>query len=413
VTTSLPASRQDGAGGLPEALSRHLDVLLATKQHGDVISHEELLDLVDEAELSTELVAALVARLEASGVSLEEHEEEADEAPRGSVPSLRPQSGRTSSGASDDPVQAYLTEIGHVALLDQQQEITLARTFHAGEAAAARVARHEAALSGDGPSDDKVSDRQVRNLKVTMRQGAAAQAQLIEANLRLVVSIAKRYRNRGVPFLDLIQEGNLGLMRAVEKFDPEKGFRFSTYATWWIRQSITRAVADQSRTIRIPVHLVEIINRVIATQRQMTQELGRDVTHEELAIQLDMTPEKVADLLHLNQDTISLEQPMGDDDFLLGDLIVDHAMASPDATASKHLLDDAIHEVLGQLDERERQVVKMRFGLDGTNAATLDEVGRAFGITRERVRQIEVKTIAKLRRPERSTSLRGFLESEE
>ena len=351
-------------------------------------------------------------RIEAAGLRLEDSEEGLDhEEP--SNARRRRTGGRTSSGSTDDGVQVYLSEIGHVALLDQSQEFQLATTYEAGEVARTRLLRHEEALAGTGPAEDELSSRQVRNLKVAIRKGDEAKAQLTEANLRLVVSIAKRYRNRGVPFLDLIQEGNLGLMRAVEKFDPHKGFKFSTYATWWIRQAITRAVADQSRTIRIPVHLVEIINRVIATQRQMTQELGRDVTPEELAAQLDMPVEKVADLIRLNQDTISLEQPMGDEDFVLSDTIVDHGMASPDATASKHLLDDAVREVLGQLDDRERQVVIMRFGLEDGKVATLDEVGKAFGITRERVRQIEVKTIAKLRRPERSTPLRGFLDGEE
>jgi RNA polymerase primary sigma factor len=391
--------------------------LLASKEAGGTITLEELVEAIHRAELSEQLIASLVERIEAAGLTLEDDEVTAahEDAPARKRPPVDTDRrlGEYRSSSSADPVQVYLSEIGNVPLLSQEREFELATGFEAGQAAAERLARHESALAGEGPRSDEVSSRQVRNLRATIRRGEAAKAELIEANLRLVVSIAKRYRNRGLPFLDLIQEGNLGLMRAVEKFDPHKGFKFSTYATWWIRQAITRSIADQARTIRIPVHLVEVINRVIATQRQMTQEFGREATSEEIAAQLDMTPEKVRDLLRLDQDTISLEQPMGEDDFVLSDTIVDQGTASPDATAAKHLLDEAIREVLGQLDERERQVVTLRFGLDGRKVATLDEVGRAFGITRERVRQIEVKTMAKLRRPERSTQLRGFLDGED
>ena len=405
------------ADGLDPEATEALAALLASKAAGDVVTQEELVEAIHRAELSDELIKSIVEQIEAAGLTLIH---EIDEAPsaNGSSPQRAPRTvtrraqGQYISGSADT-VQVYLSEIGHVELLDGAREFELATTFEAGQAATERLARHTAAVAGEGPATDTLSDRQVRNLRATIARGSLAKDQLIEANLRLVVSIAKKYRNRGMPFLDLIQEGNLGLMRAVEKFDPHKGFKFSTYATWWIRQAITRSIADQARTIRIPVHLVEIINRVIATQRQMTQELGREATPEEIASQLDMTPVKVRDLLRLDQDTISLEQPMGEDDFVLSDTIVDQGMASPDATASKHLLDEAIREVLGQLDDRERQVVTMRFGLEDGKVATLDEVGRTFGITRERVRQIEVKTMAKLRRPERSTQLRGFLDAEE
>jgi RNA polymerase primary sigma factor len=393
--------------------------LLASKDRGDVVTQEELVEAIHRVELSEALIASLVEQIESAGLSLagEHHADEDDEDHEAvALPARRPRAATRRASevhsSSADAVQVYLSEIGHVALLDPEREFELATTYVAGQSAAERLARQEA-VEADGDAEGVLSSRQVRNLKMAIKRGEEAKSQLIEANLRLVVSIAKRYRNRGLPFLDLIQEGNLGLMRAVEKFDPYKGFKFSTYATWWIRQAITRSIADQARTIRIPVHLVEVINRVIATQRQMTQELGREATPDEIAAQLDLTPAKVRDLLRLDQDTISLEQPMGEDDFVLSDTIVDQGMASPDATAAKHLLDEAIREVLGQLDDRERQVVSMRFGLEDGKVATLDEVGRTFGITRERVRQIEVKTMAKLRRPERSTQLRGFLDSEE
>ncbi len=395
---------------LPDDVALRLEALLKGRTAGEVLSQDDLHEALDGAEPTEGVIAAVLIRLEAAGVELEEHED--DEAATKTVRRPRKAGARVASSSSD-PVQAYLAEIGHVPLLDQAQEFDLATTFQAGEAARVDLARHEAALAGEGPAEDELSSRQVRSLKMQIRRGDEARAQLIEANLRLVVSVAKRYRNRGVQFLDLIQEGNLGLMRAVEKFDPHKGFKFSTYATWWIRQAITKAVADQSRNIRIPVHLVEQINRVIATQRQMTQELGHEVANEELAQRLDLPVEKVADMLRLNLDTLSLEQPMGDDDFRLSDTIVDKEVETPEATASRHLLDDAVHEVLGQLDDRERAVVMMRFGIESGKPATLDEVGRTFGITRERVRQIEVKTIAKLRRPERATVLRSFLEGED
>lgn len=395
---------------LPDDVALRLEELLARRAVGETLSQEDLHTALDGAEPTEGVIAAVLLRLHAAGVELEEHEE--DEAATKTVRRPRKTAARTTV-ASADPVQAYLAEIGHVPLLDQPQEFALATTYQAGEAARVRLARHEAAVAGEGPDADELGSRQVRSLKMQIRRGDEARAELIEANLRLVVSIAKRYRNRGVQFLDLIQEGNLGLMRAVEKFDPHKGFKFSTYATWWIRQAITKAVADQSRTIRIPVHLVEQINRVIATQRQMTQELGREVTNEELARRLDLPVEKVAEMLRLHLDTLSLEQPMGDDDFRLSDTIVDKEVETPEGAASRHLLDEAVHEVLGQLDERERAVVMMRFGIESGKPATLDEVGRSFGITRERVRQIEVKTIAKLRRPERASVLRSFLEGED
>ncbi len=306
-------------------------------------------------------------------------------------------------GSAADPVHMYLKEIGKVKLLDAALEVELAERIVAGGAAAERLAAFE---GGGGESyPDRVADR------VLVRRGQAAKEALIEANLRLVVSIAKRYRNRGMAFLDLIQEGNLGLMRAVEKFDHTKGFKFSTYATWWIRQAITRAIADQARTIRIPVHMVETINKVVWAQRQLLQELGREPNAEEVAGRVDFSIERVREIQRINQDTVSLEQPMGDeDDFSLSDLIEDREAVVPDDAAARAMLDDAVREALGHLSPREQDVVRLRFGLEDGKIRTLEEVGKAFGVTRERIRQIEAKTLAKLRRPESAQLLRDYLD---
>ncbi len=305
-------------------------------------------------------------------------------------------------GSAADPVHMYLKEIGKVKLLDAALEVELAERIVAGNEAVARLAEHEA--SGE-PYGGRAADR------VMMRRGQLAKEALIEANLRLVVSIAKRYRNRGLAFLDLIQEGNLGLMRAVEKFDHTKGFKFSTYATWWIRQAITRAIADQARTIRIPVHMVETINKVVWAQRQLLQELGREPSAEEVAGRVDFSIERVREIQRINQDTVSLEQPMGDeDDFSLSDLIEDREAVVPDDAAARMMLDNAVREALGHLSPREQDVVRLRFGLEDGKIRTLEEVGKAFGVTRERIRQIEAKTLAKLRRPESAQLLRDYLD---
>ena len=309
------------------------------------------------------------------------------------------------SGAAEDPVHTYLKEIGKVALLSAELEVEMAQRIEAGLAAAARLAALEGAEGDAEPSTDPSKDRRL------VRKGQQAKDVLIEANLRLVVSIAKRYRNRGLAFLDLIQEGNLGLMRAVEKFDYTKGFKFSTYATWWIRQAITRAIADQARTIRIPVHMVETINKVVWAQRQLLQELGREPTAEELASRVEFPIDRVREIQRINQDTISLDQPVGDeDDFSLSDLIEDRAAVVPDDAATRAMLDKAVKEALAYLSHREQDVVRMRFGLEDGKIRTLEEVGKAFGVTRERVRQIESKTLAKLRRPDAAYLLRDYLE---
>lgn len=400
---------------LSDDIATELGHLLASVPSRGEITQGALIEAVHHVELSPELIAEPIERIEQSGYVYNDDDQQSDDeqTSKRNVASSgsRTIEGTSTSSSLDDPIRSYLSEIGHVQLLTGEMEVTLALLLRDGEAAKARLARHEVAVAGDGPLVDEVSARHVRTLRKAVRQGEDARAKLIEANLRLVVSIAKRYRNRGLAFLDVIQEGNLGLMRAVEKFDPDKGFKLSTYATWWIRQAITRAIADQARTIRIPVHMVEVMNRVVATQRQMTQELGRSVSADEIAVRLSLEPSKVEDFLRLSQDTLSLEQPMGDSgEFVLSDTIEDKGAASPEATTSRHLLDEAVRDVLGQLDERERSVVIMRFGLEDGRVCTLEEVGKSFGITRERVRQIEIKTIAKLRRPDRSEVLRGFLE---
>ena len=322
-------------------------------------------------------------------------------------PDRRPPPGEQYNGgdrfgsAAADPVHAYLKEIGKVKLLDAALEVELAERILAGADAAER-------LAAVGPVS---SEKELSDDRMLVRRGQQAKEALIEANLRLVVSIAKRYRNRGLAFLDLIQEGNLGLMRAVEKFDHTKGFKFSTYATWWIRQAITRAIADQARTIRIPVHMVETINKVVWAQRQLLQDLGREPTAEEVARRVDFTIERVREIQRINQDTVSLEQPMGDeDDFSLSDLIEDRGAVVPDDAAARIMLDEAVREALGQLSSREQDVVRLRFGLDDGKIRTLEEVGKAFGVTRERIRQIEAKTLAKLRRPDSAQLLRDYLD---
>ena len=317
-------------------------------------------------------------------------------------------SGQVGMGGSADPVRMYLKEIGRVSLLSGPEEVALAKRIEAGSAAEVRLAELNA--SGTLVTLDP---GEKRALKRTADDGADAKAALTQANLRLVVSIAKRYVGRGMLILDLIQEGNLGLMRAVEKFDYTKGFKFSTYATWWIRQAITRSIADQARTIRIPVHMVESINKVHRVQRQMVQEFEREPTIEELAARVDMTPARVREIMRISQDPLSLDSPVGEeDDSNLADFIEDKHAEAPAEVAARKMLGDAVVEALDQLNEREKAVVRLRFGLDDGQARTLEEVGREFGVTRERIRQIESKTLAKLRHPHRSQKLRDYLDGE-
>jgi RNA polymerase primary sigma factor len=306
--------------------------------------------------------------------------------------------------ASADSVRAYLKQIGKVALLNAEEEVELAKRIEAGLYAAERVRRAE-------DSTEKLSPQLRRDLRWIVRDGERAKNHLLEANLRLVVSLAKRYTGRGMAFLDLIQEGNLGLIRAVEKFDYTKGYKFSTYATWWIRQAITRAMADQARTIRIPVHMVEVINKLGRIQRELLQDLGREPTPEELAKEMDITPEKVLEIQQYAREPISLDQTIGDEgDSQLGDFIEDsEAVVAVDAV-SFTLLQDQLQSVLATLSEREAGVVRLRFGLTDGQPRTLDEIGQVYGVTRERIRQIESKTMSKLRHPSRSQVLRDYLD---
>ncbi|WP_082221183.1 RNA polymerase sigma factor [Luteipulveratus halotolerans] len=304
------------------------------------------------------------------------------------------------AGATADPVKDYLKQIGKVALLNAEQEVELAKRIEAGLFAEEKL-----------NSGDKIEMKLKRELWWIAQDGKRAKNHLLEANLRLVVSLAKRYTGRGMLFLDLIQEGNLGLIRAVEKFDYTKGYKFSTYATWWIRQAITRAMADQARTIRIPVHMVEVINKLARVQRQMLQDLGREPTPEELAKELDMTPEKVVEVQKYGREPISLHTPLGEDgDSEFGDLIEDSEAVVPADAVSFTLLQEQLHSVLDTLSEREAGVVSMRFGLTDGQPKTLDEIGKVYGVTRERIRQIESKTMSKLRHPSRSQVLRDYLD---
>jgi RNA polymerase primary sigma factor len=305
------------------------------------------------------------------------------------------------AGATSDPVKDYLKQIGKVPLLNAEQEVELAKRIEAGLFAEEKLADGGRAMPHDVRGD----------LEWIAEDGRRAKNHLLEANLRLVVSLAKRYTGRGMLFLDLIQEGNLGLIRAVEKFDYTKGYKFSTYATWWIRQAITRAMADQARTIRIPVHMVEVINKLARVQRQMLQDLGREPTPEELAAELDMTPEKVIEVQKYGREPISLHTPLGEDgDSEFGDLIEDSEAIQPGEAVSFTLLQEQLHSVLDTLSEREAGVVSMRFGLTDGQPKTLDEIGKVYGVTRERIRQIESKTMSKLRHPSRSQVLRDYLD---
>jgi RNA polymerase primary sigma factor len=452
MTEATPAL--DPWGGSEDDLQR----LVARGRSKGVLTMEEVVNVFRKAELTTEFIEGVRARLTAAGIALDESLPSVDEdlaslvsiAPQSDVPlpsveaelheardaayavgdfeedgpelgGVRPARSAAArrrvlrvaqspdrGGGSSDPVRMYLKEIGRVPLLTGAEEVEYSRRVESGGFAAARLA--DLAASGE-LSTLEFEER--RHLQRTVRRGEDAREVLIEANLRLVVSIAKRYVGRGMHFLDLIQEGNLGLMRAVEKFDYTKGFKFSTYATWWIRQAITRAIADQARTIRIPVHMVESINKVVRVQRQMMQDLEREPTVEELAEAVGLSEERIREIQRISMDPLSLDSPVGEeDDSNLSDFIEDQAAEAPADAAARRMLNRAVIDALDELNDREKAVVRLRFGLDDGQARTLEEVGKEFGVTRERIRQIESKTLAKLRHPHRSQKLRDYLDGE-
>ena len=411
-----------------EGVRAHLEaegiVLDETVPHDDLASLEAALVEAVEAPIAPvggrvplSIEAELHEAAEAAAHAVGDFEEDGPELggvrPARSAAARRrvlrvPSASAADRGASADPVRMYLKEIGRVPLLTGAEEVLYSKRIESGGLAAQRLADLAAT-----DQLDKLEFAERRLLQRTVRRGEDAREVLIEANLRLVVSIAKRYVGRGMHFLDLIQEGNLGLMRAVEKFDYTKGFKFSTYATWWIRQAITRAIADQARTIRIPVHMVESINKVHRIQRQMMQELEREPTVEELAERVGLTEDRVREIQRISLDPLSLDSPVGEeDDSNLADFIEDQAAEAPADAAARRMLNRAVIDALDELNDREKAVVRLRFGLDDGQARTLEEVGKEFGVTRERIRQIESKTLAKLRHPHRSQKLRDYLDGE-
>mgnify|MGYP000398766664 FL=1 len=354
--------------------ANNIDVLRITDDDSD---DEILLDVDDEDEIEVEKIDLSVP----DGVSIE------------------------------DPVRMYLKEIGKVPLLSAEEEIELAKNMEAGAVAKEKIAILKSREENATEEELAEIKEEIKNLQKDLDAGDEAKKRLAEANLRLVVSIAKRYVGRGMLFLDLIQEGNLGLIKAVEKFDYRKGYKFSTYATWWIRQAITRAIADQARTIRIPVHMVETINKLIRVSRQLLQELGREPSPEEIAAEMNMPVERVREILKISQEPVSLETPIGEEeDSHLGDFIQDDNVPVPADAAAFTLLKEQLEEVLGTLTEREQKVLTLRFGLEDGRARTLEEVGKEFNVTRERIRQIEAKALRKLRHPSRSRKLRDYLD---
>ncbi|WP_395107040.1 RNA polymerase sigma factor RpoD [Actinomadura sp. SCN-SB] len=368
------------------------DLVARGRERGGV-TVDDVAAALDRSDLPDDSLERVVRMLAEQGVEVLESQQETEDVTRADEGDL----GKRAP--TSDLVRIYLREIGRVPLLTAEDEVELAKSIEAGLFAEEKMA-HTAILSRSERLD----------LELLAREGVRAKQRLIEANLRLVVSIAKRYVGRGMLFLDLIQEGNLGLIRAVEKFDYTKGFKFSTYATWWIRQAITRAIADQARTIRIPVHMVETINKLVRVQRQMHQDLGREPTPEEIGLEMGLSPARVVEIQRIAQEPVSLQSPIGEEDSDLGDFIEDADAVVPMEAAAFILLQDQLEDILGTLSDREQRIIQLRFGLTDGHPRTLEEVGREFGVTRERIRQIESKTLAKLRHPSRAQMLREYLD---
>ncbi|MDX9833192.1 MAG: RNA polymerase sigma factor RpoD [Anaerolineae bacterium] len=390
----------EGEGREPTAIERLIDL---GRSQG-YVTYDDVMEAVPEAELNIDQLEDALATLIEMGVEISDTE---IEEPMAEVEEKREAETVENVAADidlsaidiDDSISLYLKEIGRIPLLTAEQEVSLAKRMEAGRNAKRRMSKN-----GELSLDER--DR----LRSTIRDGQAAQEHLIKANSRLVVSVAKKYVGRGVPFLDLIQEGNIGLIRAVKKFDYRRGYKFSTYATWWIRQAVTRAIADQGRTIRVPVHMYEQINRLARVSRQLVQELGRDPTVEEIAEELGVSPKKVERTIKVSQRPLSLEMPVGEeDDSFLGDFIEDSEAPSPTDQASQQLLRDQIEDIFGSLTPREVRILQLRFGLVDGYSYTLEEVGKKFGVTRERIRQIEAQALGRLRHPSRSRKLRDFL----
>lgn len=394
-----------------------IEILELGKKKKNMLEYQEIADFFKDLNLDSEKFEMVIDYLEQNGIDvlkisndddvdddiiLDDEDEVEVEKIDLSVP----------EGVSvEDPVRMYLKEIGKVPLLSADEEIELAQNMEDGAVATEKINVLKGRIDGASEEEKAEIKEEIKTLQRDVDKGADAKKRLAEANLRLVVSIAKRYVGRGMLFLDLIQEGNLGLIKAVEKFDYKKGYKFSTYATWWIRQAITRAIADQARTIRIPVHMVETINKLIRVSRQLLQELGREPSPEEIAKEMNMPVERVREILKISQEPVSLETPIGEEeDSHLGDFIKDDNVPVPADAAAFTLLKEQLEEVLGTLTEREQKVLTLRFGLEDGRARTLEEVGKEFNVTRERIRQIEAKALRKLRHPSRSRKLKDYLE---